>query len=140
MQYCLLAGNCIAIQLCQAGLRRQGLYRNTVQSIVTGDKGKRLGCVAIQHNQPRTRRCYARSKARGAKAWRAHKPTIRQPCAATRPAGACDTASWAATTRPMCAPGCACVRLGVLSWARLGVLCTLTQFLTRFDSVLFLNH
>ena len=64
LQYCLLADNCIAIQLCQAGLRRQGLYRNTVQNIVTGDKGKRLGCVAIQHSQPRTRRCYARSKAR----------------------------------------------------------------------------
>ena len=36
--------------------------------------------------------------------------------------------------------GRACARLGVLSWARLGVLCTLTQFLTRFDSVLFLSH
>ena len=39
LQYCLLAGNCIAIQLCQAGLRRQGLYRNTVQSIVTEAAG-----------------------------------------------------------------------------------------------------
>ena len=87
LQYCLLAGNCIAIQLCHAGLCRQGLYRNTVQNIVIGDKGKGLGCVAIQHSQPRTRRCSARSKARGAQAWRAHTPTIRQPCAATRPAG-----------------------------------------------------
>ena len=34
----------------------------------------------------------------------------------------------------------ACACLGVLSWARLGVLCTLTQFLTWFDSVLFLSH
>ena len=36
--------------------------------------------------------------------------------------------------------GRACAHLGVLSWARLGVLCTLTHFLTRFDSVLFLSH
>ena len=39
LQYCLLADNCIAIQLCQAGLRRQGLFRNTVQSIVTEAAG-----------------------------------------------------------------------------------------------------
>ena len=66
-----------------------------------------------------------------------------------------DTAVWAAirqgasaTTRPglptirpgVRAPGRACARLGVPSWASLGVLCTLTQFLTRFDSVLFLSH
>ena len=87
LQYCLLAGNCIAIQLCQAGLKRQGLYRNTVQSIVTGDKGKRLGYVAIQHSQPRTRRCYARSKARGGAGMaRAHA----HDTAALR----CDTTSW----------------------------------------------
>ena len=52
----------------------------------------------------------------------------------------CDTAGPRATIRPLCATGRACARLGVLSWARLGVLCTLTQFFTRFDSVLFLSH
>ena len=35
-----------------------------------------------------------------------------------------DTARPRATIRPLCAPGRACARLGVLSWARLGVLCT----------------
>ena len=35
--------------------------------------------------------------------------------------------------RGQCAPGCA--QLG-----QVGVLCTLTQFLARFDSVLFLSH
>ena len=34
----------------------------------------------------------------------------------------------------------ACERLGVLNWARLGVFVHLTQFLTRFDSALFLSH
>ena len=52
----------------------------------------------------------------------------------------CDTAGPRATIRPLCAPGRACARLGVLSWAWWGVLCTLTQFLIRFDSVLFLSH
>ena len=66
-----------------------------------------------------------------------------------------DTAAWAAirqgasaTTRPSLpmrrpgvrAPGRACARLGVPSWASLGVLCTLIQVLTRFDSILFLSH
>ena len=37
-------------------------------------------------------------------------------------------------------PGFAYACLGVLSWAKFGVLCTVTQFLSRFDSVLFLSH
>ena len=40
----------------------------------------------------------------------------------------CDTAGPRATIRPLCAPGRACARLGVLSWARFGFLCTLTRF------------
>ena len=78
----------------------------------------------------------ARDKAQGALAGAA----TRQPGANDTAGPGHDTAGQRALTRLLCAPGCACARLGVLSWARLGVLCTLTQFLTRFDSVLFLSH
>ena len=45
----------------------------------------------------------------------------RQPEAYDTAGPGCDTAGPRATIRPLCAPGRACARLGVLSWAGLGV-------------------
>ena len=54
---------------------------------MTGGKGKRLGCVAIQHNQPRTRQPGA-----------PHSALRHGACAHDTTAKACDTARVSATT------------------------------------------
>ena len=70
----------------------------------------------------------ARGGARGARG-RAGSAWAR----GARPPAGVGRAAWGGRLDCQCAPGCA--QLGQV-W----VLCTLTQFLARFDSVLFLSH
>ena len=96
--------------------------------------GRRWACVGARAGA-------AGSWARGHRAQRAYGASGRSTGGAGGRLGERQQARAAGTGRGargsrlggQCAPGCA--QLG-----QVGVLCTLTQFLARFDSVLFLSH